>query len=402
MPRLSMSAYARTLRVRGLRRVLVLGVILRAPTFAAAVVLTVHCVVHLGVSYTQAGVLTAAATLATTISGPWRGHLVDQYGLRKVVLPSVLATAACWSIAPFVAFGPLLVLAVIAGLLAIPTHAIIRQAVMAAVSENDRRSALTVDTALVEVAFIGLPMVAVWMGVHWGTPMALVTLQGVVVLAGLLLWSLNPPLQEPQPSASQESVSPRGRWLGRRFALVCLATLAVTTLLSGTDLAIFASVRAFNDVGRLGIVLGIWAAGSLVGGLIYGALDRPVPLFALLACLALATAPLAFARSLPVLAVLAFVAGLFCGPSVTASIDSAARRAPADRQGEAMGWHGAALTAGGTLGPLLAGVIIDSASWQDAFIALAVVGILVAVLVGPGQGERAVRRSTHTRLTPAA
>jgi hypothetical protein len=80
MPRLSMSAYARTLRVRGLRRVLVLGVILRAPAFAAAVVLTVHCVVHLGVSYTQAGVLTAAATLATTISGPWRGHLVDQYG----------------------------------------------------------------------------------------------------------------------------------------------------------------------------------------------------------------------------------------------------------------------------------------------------------------------------------
>ena len=70
---------------RPLRTALVLGTLVRAPVFASGVLLTVHVVTTLGRSYAAAGVLAAAATVAVAVSGPWRGRLLDRFGLRRVV-----------------------------------------------------------------------------------------------------------------------------------------------------------------------------------------------------------------------------------------------------------------------------------------------------------------------------
>jgi hypothetical protein len=98
-----------------------------------------------------------APTVAIAVSGPWRGRLLDRFGLRRVVGPSVAVALVCWSIAPFVGYGPLLVLAVVAGLFVIPTFSITRQAVIAAVPERDRRTAISLDAAAVELAFMLAP-----------------------------------------------------------------------------------------------------------------------------------------------------------------------------------------------------------------------------------------------------
>ena len=69
-------------------------------------------------------------------------------------LPSLVVALVCWSIAPFVGYLPLLVLAVVAGLFVIPTFSIIRQAVIAAVPDDDRRSAIALDAAALELSFM--------------------------------------------------------------------------------------------------------------------------------------------------------------------------------------------------------------------------------------------------------
>ena len=95
--RMPTGPYQRVLAVRPLRQALLLGILVRIPIFAGGVVLTLHVVQTLGRSYGAAGLVTAGATVAIAVSGPWRGRLLDRMGLRRVVLPSLLVSAACWS-----------------------------------------------------------------------------------------------------------------------------------------------------------------------------------------------------------------------------------------------------------------------------------------------------------------
>ncbi|EWT04383.1 MFS transporter, partial [Intrasporangium chromatireducens Q5-1] len=85
--------YRHVLGVRELRRILVLGFFIRVPMWAGGVLLTLHVVAHLDRTYGQAGLVTAAATVAVAISGPWRGRLLDRIGLRRTVGPSLVVQA---------------------------------------------------------------------------------------------------------------------------------------------------------------------------------------------------------------------------------------------------------------------------------------------------------------------
>jgi len=53
-----------------------------------------------------------------------------------------------------------------------------------------------------------------------------------------------------------------------------LATSGATLTLSGTDIALTASMRAFGHVGILGLVIAAWALASMVGGFIYGTMPK--------------------------------------------------------------------------------------------------------------------------------
>ena len=165
----SVAPYRAALASPGLRSALVLGAFVRIPVFSAGVLLTVHVVTTLGESYAAAGLLAAVATVAIAVSGPWRGRLLDRIGLRRVVLPSTLVALVCWSVAPWVGYLPLLVLAGLAGLFVIPTFSIIRQAVIAAVPPTERRTAISLDSVAVEISFIVGPAVSIWAAAHWDT-----------------------------------------------------------------------------------------------------------------------------------------------------------------------------------------------------------------------------------------
>ncbi len=364
MSAVSLAPYRRALASRRLRTILVLGTLVRGPVFASMVLLTVHVVTTLGESYAAAGALSAAATVAIAVSGPWRGRLLDRLGLRRVVLPSLCVALVCWSIAPFVGYWPLLVLAVVAGLFVIPTFSITRQAVIASVGEADRRTAIALDSAAVELSFMIAPALAVWATAQWSTSWVLFATQMLGVLGGVALWVVDPPLRGEGETRSAPS--------GCRSApgSVCRSSPSASppsrrrSVLSGSDIGFVATMREFDAVAQIGLVLALWGLGSLVGGLLYGAMARPISAFWLLGGLAVVTFPMALATSPWGLALLGFVAGLLCAPTITATIDQASRIVPAAVRGEAMGWHGSFLTTGGALGAPIAGVAIDG--WRPA------------------------------------
>lgn len=395
---MSISPYRNVLSNRTARQVLLLGFMLRIPIFSAGVILTLHVVQTLGRSYTDAGFVAATATLAIAISGPWRGRLLDRLGLRRVVLPSLVISAACWSIAPFTGYWMLLALAAIGGLFVVPTFSIMRQAIIAAVPDEQRRTALSVDGIVLELSFMVGPLVSVWLASVFSTRWVLFGVEMAGVLFGIVLWWANPALRSAAAEADASAeVIPRRAWFFGMFLAICAAAAGSTIVLNGSDVAIVAAMRDFGEVSHLGFVLLFWSLGSVIGGLVYGGMNRPISPFLLLLGLAATTIPMGFATSSVQLAALGVLSGIFCAPTITSTVDAVSRVVPASARGEAMGWHGSFMTAGGALGAPLGGVAIDHWGFTGGFVLVSCVGILIAVVGGfVVLGRRRLSRSDLT------
>ena len=394
--------YRRVLSVPAMRQALVLGILVRIPIFAGGVLITLHVVQTLNRDYGAAGLVSAAATICIAVSGPWRGRLLDTRGLRRVVLPSLVVTAICWSIAPFVDYLPLLLLAALAGLFVVPVFSIIRQAVIAAVPDSDRRTALSLDSVAVELSFMIGPLIGVWAATIWPTAWVLFAIEMLGVLAGIGLWLANPAMHVVGGLANDVTDDSEGRqvssaalarkaWFRPQFLAMCAAAAASTVVLSGCDIAFVAALREFDKVSLIGPVLAIWGLGSVIGGLVYGMLHKSISAFLLLGGLSLATIPIALAPSVWPLAALGFVAGLLCAPTITATVDQLSRVVPDAARGEAIGWHGSAMTAGSALGAPVAGLAIDQWGWAGGFVSVSLVGAVVAIT--GAVATRAYRRS---------
>ena len=369
--------YRRVLSVPAARTALLLGLFLRIPMFAGGVVLTLHIVQTLHRGYAAAGVVSALATICIAISGPWRGRLLDRIGLRRTVVPSIIVTALVWSVAPFVGYLPLLLLAIPAGLFVTPTFSILRQAIIAAVPDGERRTALSLDSVGIELSFMLGPVLGVWAATTWSTTWVLFTAEMLTVVGAIAVWVVNPVMRSEghDPDAAH---LPRREWFSGAFLAVLAAAAATTLVLSGCDVAFVAAMRDYGAVGSLGPVLAVWGLGSALGGLVYGALHRSLPVFALLAGLGVVTVPLALSSGPVSLALLSFVAGLFCAPTITATVDAVSRVVHERARGEAMGWHGSAMTAGSALGAPVAGAAIDMQGYAGGFALVGLLGVLVA------------------------
>ncbi|EWT01194.1 MFS transporter [Intrasporangium oryzae NRRL B-24470] len=404
-----MGAYREVVASRDTRNALLLGFFIRVPLFAGSVLLTLHVVTTLGRSYGQAGLVTAASTVAVAISGPWRGRLLDRTGLRRTVLPSLLVQVVCWSVAPWVDYAPLMALAALAGLFVVPTFSILRQVIIRSVPAERRRTALSLDSAATELSFMAGPALGVWLATVWDTSWALFACEMASVAAGLGLWVVNPALtgapdgsrpRDPEELGEgaraeviadeasvatadgvEEAPAPRRAFRGFitvPVAAVYLAAVCATLVLTGTDVSIVAALRSFGAAASIGWVLALWGLGSLVGGLVYGAWHRSLSVFWLLGGLSATTAPVALAAGVPAFAVLITICGVLCAPTITATVEQLSRLVPERFRGEMMGWHGSAMTAGSAVGAPVAGFAIDRSGWQGGFLIVSAVGVVVA------------------------
>jgi MFS family permease len=375
---MGLDAYRTLLRVRDVRRVLLLGLVIRIPIWAASVILTLHVVTHLGRSYGASGLLVGVATVALAISAPWRGRRLDRVGLRATVAPSLVILAVCWSIAPFVSYWPLLLLAAVAGLFIVPSFSIVRQAVIHAVDDSQRRAALAIDSVVVEISFMIGPVLGVLLATYVPTSWALFGCQFSSIAGGVLLWIHNPQLRAGNTEGPKgDRITPRG-WLTPAVWAVLVMSAAATIVLTGTDVGIVAALRHMHHQSWIGWELGVWGLGSAIGGFVYGALHRSIPVAVLLALLAGTTLPVILARDAFAIAVFLFIAGLFCAPTITATVDALSRAVPERVLGEALGWHGSALTAGSAAGAPLAGIAIDHSGWHGGFIVPSLLGLAAA------------------------
>ena len=213
---MNFSVYRDLLAIVPVRRLLLVGMIARFPHAAAGVLLTLHVVLTLDKGYAAAGAVAALVTIGIAVGAPWRGRRVDNVGLRKALIPSVISEAVIWSVAPHVSYEWLLVLALIGGMFTLPVFSVVRQSLGVLATGDKRRTAFTLDSIATEVVFMGGPAVGAVLATSVSTAVGL-TLVGIcTACAGLFLMWFNPPTR----SESVEGPRARRRSRHRRGGLL--------------------------------------------------------------------------------------------------------------------------------------------------------------------------------------
>jgi predicted MFS family arabinose efflux permease len=231
----------------------------------------------------------------------------------------------------------------------------------------------------VEVSFAVGPAVGVLVATQVSTRVALVGIGVSMLLAGLVLYLLNPPIRseaEARAAIGGEGLR-RRTWLGSRMATVLVASAAAAIVLSGTDVSIVATLRHSGELTWTGLVIAAWCGWSLLGGFVHGMLPRSLPALVLAALLCLLTIPVGVAGHWWTLALALLPAGAMCAPTIASTGELISRAVPAAVRGEAMGMHASALTAGTALGAPLAGVVVDRFGPALGFAAVGVTGTIV-------------------------
>ncbi|GAA1942909.1 MFS transporter [Amycolatopsis minnesotensis] len=372
-------SYRRVLAIPDVRFSLVLLFFARLPGTAMGLSLTLHIVSTLGRGYGAAGLVGTATTIGSALGAPVVGRLIDRHGLRPVIALCTVASTAYWVGAPHLPFAVLLVVALPAGMLAVPASSIGRQILTALVPPDRRRAAFSLDTVAVEASFMLGPAGAIVLSTQFSSTVALTTIGCCFAVVGSLLYWWNPPIRHEDEAAHGHARPPLRSWLGAPLAGTLVVAAAAVFVLAGMELAMVAALRETDSVAWTGLAYAVICAASLVGGLIHGAARRSLSQLTLMLLLAALMIPVALLVHPWWLLSLALVpANLACAPTIAATSESVSKLAPAEARGEAMGLQDAAQKLGLALGNPVIGVVLDHSSSAWGFAAAGIGGFVFA------------------------
>jgi hypothetical protein len=354
--------YASVLAVAGARRLIVSALLGRLPQGMSGLSILLLVRDRSG-SFALAGSAVGAFALATAAAAPVQGALVDRLGRTRVLLPdavgqALVLVALVLAAGAHVAGAVLVVLAALAGALLPPIAPCVRALWREVVADPGvLETAYALDAVTQEMIWITGPLVvAVVIGL--AAPSAAVLLQGGVCVAGTLLF-ISSPLSRGRP---QPITHRRGSALASPGLRALLAPVALTGFgLGAIEVGLPALALHVGSRQASGVLLSLWSAGSLVGGLWYGSRDWHSPLAAryrgLLLAAVLCTAPLIAARSLPAGLVLCVLAGMSIAPVFSCQYSLVGRLARAGTETEAFTWVSAALIGGLACGSAAGGSV---------------------------------------------
>jgi len=349
-----------------------------------------------GFDYAEVGIVTAASGLSVGLAAPVMGRLIDRVGQTKVLLTAAFFTVLSGTAFVIAVLGgagltPVTILAFLTGLMVPPVSPSLRALLPGLVGRDRLDTAFALDALLLELVFITGPLLAAGIATAISPEVAFLT--GVALqAAGGLGVAASPHSRAWRPAPREPGTRRRGALstAGIRVLVLTLALTAVSLGVLEITIAAFAEEHATRD--DAGWLFTLWSAGSLAGGLWYGAREWRLPshlrFVVVTAVLTAGLAPLPLAGSMPVFAVLVIVAGLGLAPSTAAAYSLIGDLAPKGAVTEAYSWQIVGYVAGSALGAWLAGVLVEHAGVGPA-LACAPLACALGLLVALA-GRRAI------------
>jgi MFS family permease len=343
-----------------------------------------------GRSYALAGIADGAYALGLAAMQPLLGRLIDRFGMGRVLAPLALAfPSALVGVAFAGSTGApaalTVALALLAGATMPPLGACMRSLWPTLIpSPALRATAFAIDAVLQELAFVlGPPLLAL-----------LVTLASprVALFAAAGAGGVG---------AATFAVRARTRHLTTRRASGALRSAGVRRLLvmsavlggsfGATEVAMPAFCEHHGARASAGLILAALALGSACGGAISGAraarLPVPQRLVIALGAYGVLLVPLFAAPSIPVMAALAFLAGMPIAPVFAGAYLLLDRFSVAGAATETFAWNTTCIFTGASIGTALGGALIAPGTYRAAIALAVALGLTcVALVAGYARG----------------
>lgn len=342
-------------------------------------------------SYTIAGAVSGSISIAAAIGGPLSSRLVDKLGQHRVlpiqIFLIVICSMALIALIPSEVPAPYLFIFSIGSGLAYPSiGAMVRSRWTALlVSGPVLLTAFSIESIIDELIFIVGPTIAATTSVklHPAAPQVI----AMFLLAGGGLWLASMRNSEP-PINKQQGKHGKPVILQNGLIYMWGVHIAAGMFFGAIETSIIAFTKTSGQPIFGGILMAVWAFGSLVGGFIYGGLHFKSALHNQLVVVSLllvpATAAMAFVDSILALAWLSIAAGIGISPLLIASAAITQRRSPVGRTTEAIASMFAGIGLGFAFAAALSGWLIDNrgTSYSFALGAFATLFTLALTLIG--------------------
>ena len=378
-----MASYSDLLKTPGVARIIAAQLTARFPSGMLSLAFLLHVERQTG-SYGAAGLVLAATSVGQAVAGPLTSRLMGRFGMRSVLITTLIfCVTAITAIGVLPLTVPLyMVLGLIAGLATPPVQPAVRTIYPKMVNARQLTPLFSLDASAQEIIWVVGPVVTTFVSTQIGTVWGI--LLAAVIMVGGGIWFIA------SPELGRVRI-PRSK---RRFGVVLsrppvlLATL-VGFLLVGGVAAIEAGVVAVfgHDGSEAGLVLAIFAIGSLVGGLGLGHVPiGPWSSARRMLIVLFGTALAALAMDFWWLSLTLFIAGVGIAPAFAVLFSIVSASVKFSDTAEAFGWVGTGQLIGAALGSAVAGFLIDGVGAQGAFwaaIAFAALGVLAASFGSP-------------------
>jgi MFS family permease len=373
--------YLSLLKTRGVARIMAAQLMARFPNGMLSLAFLLH-IEHIHHSYGAAGLVLAATSIGQAIAGPLTSRWMGVWGMRRVLVLTMIVCATAVgtiALAPTLPIPLYMVIGFISGLSTPPIQPAVRTIYPKMVNSRQLTPLFSLDASAQEVIWVVGPVITSVVAIQISTVLAI--LVALVFLIGGGLWFIS------SPEVGRVRIPRSRRSLGAVLKKPAVL-LATTTgfLLVGACAAVEAGVvSAFGNSGsQAGIVLALFAVGSLIGGLALGhvpigpwALARR--LFAIFIGMSLAAASVNFWW----LSVTLLIAGIGIAPALAVMFAIVSSSVRFSETAEAYGWVGTGQLIGAALGSAVAGFLIDRFDAPGAFWAAALfagLGFLIPTL----------------------
>jgi len=369
------------LKTPGVARIIAAQLTARFPNGMLSLAFLLH-IEHLTGSYGSAGLVLAATSVGQAVAGPLTSRWMGVWGMRKVLTLTLVVSVLSISAIAFIPMSvPMYMLVgLIVGLSTPPVQSAVRTIYPKMVTGKQLTPLFSLDASAQEIIWVAGPVITTFVATQISTVVAIMV--ALVFLIGGGAWFIL------SPEVGRVRIPRSRRKLGKVLTKkpVLLSTLTGFLLLGACSAVEASVVSAFGHGGpESGIVLGIFALGSLVGGLSLGQLpvgpwSMARRMFAVFVGLALAVASLQFWW----LAIALLIAGVGIAPvfAVMSSIVSVSVKF--SDTAEAYGWVGTGQLIGAALGSALAGFFIDANGASGGFwvsAGFALVGFLLPTVL---------------------
>ena len=341
--------------------------------------------------YWLAGAVSATFALTNALAAPQISRLIDRLGQSRIVIPATAISVLSFALllaATHLGWPTWTLFLFAFSAATMPSMSAMVRARWTEIFRNrpELGTAFAFESAADELLYISGASLAVGLsvGLFPEAGMLASTLFLAFGSAAFIAQRATEPRVRPIEHAAQASAIRQ-----RPVQIITFALIFIGAIFATAEVSSVAITKELGQPGAASIVIGVYAMGSFVIGLILGALALKMPLERQLAIavgvIALTSVPLLFADTVPLLALAVFVSGLAISPTFITAFGLIERRVPEAMLTEGVTWVMTGIGIGMAFGAFAAGWVVDTFGARNGFWVSVVSASIALVTVLAGQ-----------------